>query len=125
MGSLLKKYKFDSVIHFAAESHVDRSIDGPEKFVNTNIFGTLNLLEHSKYYKNKNTTFGLHISTDEAKDLGDIEKFVGIHLMILARLISIKSRFRSSCQSWNKTYALPTLITNCSNNYGPYQFPEN
>ena len=63
VDSLFKKYKFDSVIHFAAESHVDRSIDGPEKFVNTNILGTLNLLEHSrKYYKNqKIQAFGFYI----------------------------------------------------------------
>ena len=64
VDSLFKKYEFQSVIHFAAESHVDRSIDGPEKFVNTNILGTLNLLEHSrKYLENlKITTFGFYIS---------------------------------------------------------------
>ena len=129
VSSLFKKYKFDSVIHFAAESHVDRSIDGPEKFVNTNILGTLNLLEHSrKYYvKSKNTSFRfLHISTDEVfGTLGNTGKFVEETPYDPSSPYSAsKAGSDHLVRAWNKTYALPTLITNCSNNYGPYQFPE-
>ena len=129
VGSLFEKYKFDSVIHFAAESHVDRSIDGPEKFVNTNILGTLNLLEHSrKYYiESKNTNFRfLHISTDEVfGTLGDIGKFVEETPYDPSSPYSAsKAGSDHLVRAWNKTYGLPTLITNCSNNYGPYQFPE-
>ena len=129
VSSLFKKYKFDSVIHFAAESHVDRSIDGPEKFVNTNILGTLNLLEHSrKYYvKSKNTSFRfLHISTDEVfGTLGNTGRFVEETPYDPSSPYSAsKAGSDHLVRAWNKTYALPTLITNCSNNYGPYQFPE-
>ena len=129
VSSLFKKYKFDSVIHFAAESHVDRSIDGPEKFVNTNILGTLNLLEHSRkhYVKSKNTSFRfLHISTDEVfGTLGNTGKFVEETPYDPSSPYSAsKAGSDHLVRAWNKTYALPTLITNCSNNYGPYQFPE-
>ena len=129
VDSLFKKYNFDSVIHFAAESHVDRSIDEPEKFINTNILGTLNLLEHSrKYYiKSKNNSFRfLHISTDEVfGTLGDIGKFIEETPYDPSSPYSAsKAGSDHLVRAWHKTYALPTLITNCSNNYGPYQFPE-
>lgn len=129
VGSLFEKYKFDSVIHFAAESHVDRSIDGPEKFVNTNIVGTLNLLEHSRkhFMKSKNTSFRfLHISTDEVfGTLSDIGKFTEETPYNPSSPYSAsKAGSDHLVRAWNKTFGLPTLITNCSNNYGPYQFPE-
>lgn len=129
VDSLFKKYEFQSVIHFAAESHVDRSIDGPEKFVNTNILGTLNLLEHSRKYfrKSKNNNFRfLHISTDEVfGTLGDSGKFnEGTPYDPSSPYSASKAGSDHLVRAWNKTYALPTLITNCSNNYGPYQFPE-
>tara|TARA_B100000212_G_C27320297_1_gene509811 strand:+ start:85 stop:1131 length:1047 start_codon:yes stop_codon:yes gene_type:complete len=129
VDSLFKKYQFQSVIHFAAESHVDRSIDGPEKFVNTNILGTLNLLEHSRKYfrKSKNNNFRfLHISTDEVfGTLGDSGKFnEGTPYDPSSPYSASKAGSDHLVRAWNKTYALPTLITNCSNNYGPYQFPE-
>ena len=129
VGALFKKYRFDSVIHFAAESHVDRSIDAPEMFVNTNILGTLNLLEHSrKYYlESKNTSFRfLHISTDEVfGTLGNTGKFVEETPYDPSSPYSAsKAGSDHLVRAWNKTYALPTLVTNCSNNYGPYQFPE-
>ena len=129
VDSLFKKYKFESVIHFAAESHVDRSIDGPEEFVNTNILGTLNLLEHSRKYfkKSQNTSFRfLHISTDEVfGTLGDFGKFSEDTPYAPSSPYSAsKAGSDHLVRAWNKTYSLPTLITNCSNNYGPYQFPE-
>ena len=129
VDSLFKKYEFESVIHFAAESHVDRSIDGPEKFINTNILGTLNLLEHSrKYFKKfKNNSFRfLHISTDEVfGTLGDFGRFNEATPYDPSSPYSAsKAGSDHLVRAWNKTYALPTLITNCSNNYGPYQFPE-
>ena len=119
----------DLVINFAAESHVDRSIDVPEKFVNTNILGTLNLLEHSRKYfrKSKNNNFRfLHISTDEVFGaLGDFGKFNEETPYDPSSPYSAsKAGSDHLVRAWNKTYALPTLITNCSNNYGPYQFPE-
>ena len=126
---LFNKYSFESVVHFAAESHVDRSIDGPSEFIQTNIVGTLNLLEHSKKFvlksKNKNFKF-LHVSTDEVYgSLGNSGKFLE------ETPYSPNSPYSASkagsdhlVRAWNKTYDLPILITNCSNNYGPYQFPE-
>ena len=129
VDSLFKKYKIDSVINFAAESHVDRSIDRPQKFVDTNILGTLNLLEHArKYYmESKNSKFRfLHISTDEVfGTLGDFGKFNEETPYDPSSPYSAsKAGSDHLVRAWNKTYALPTLITNCSNNYGPYQFPE-
>ena len=127
--SLFKKYEFDSVIHFAAESHVDRSIDGPSEFIQTNIVGTLNLLEHSRQFfsktKNENFKF-LHVSTDEVYgSLGDEGKFLETTSYDPSSPYSAsKAGSDHLVRAWNRTYDLPTLITNCSNNYGPYQFPE-
>lgn len=126
-------FKPDIIIHFAAESHVDRSIEGPSVFIKTNIFGTFNLLEQAKYYysllksnKKKNFRF-LHVSTDEV--YGELNN--------LTDLFSEKTPYNPSSpysaskassdhlvRAWHKTFKLPILITNCSNNYGPYQFPE-
>ena len=129
VGSLFKKYEFNSVIHFAAESHVDRSIDSPDAFINTNILGTLNLLEHSRkyFFKSKNINFRfLHISTDEVfGSLGKYGKFVETTPYDPSSPYSAsKAGSDHLVRAWNRTYDLPTLITNCSNNYGPYQFPE-
>ena len=127
--SLFKKYEFDSVIHFAAESHVDRSIDGPSEFIQTNIVGTLNLLEHSRQFfsktKNENFKF-LHVSTDEVYgSLGDEGKILETTSYDPSSPYSAsKAGSDHLVRAWNRTYDLPTLITNCSNNYGPYQFPE-
>ena len=129
LESLFSKYKFDSVVHFAAESHVDRSIDGPSEFIQTNVVGTLNLLEHSrKFYsksKNKNFKF-LHVSTDEVYgSLGNVGQFLETTPYDPSSPYSAsKASSDHLVRAWNRTYDLPTLITNCSNNYGPYQFPE-
>ena len=127
--SLFNKYNFQSVVHFAAESHVDRSIDGPSDFIQTNIVGTFNLLEHSKKFhlksKNKNFKF-LHVSTDEVYgSLGISGKFLENSPYAPSSPYSAsKAGSDHLVRAWNKTYDLPVLITNCSNNYGPYQFPE-
>ena len=129
LESLFSKYKFDSVVHFAAESHVDRSIDGPSEFIQTNVVGTLNLLEQSrKFYsksKNKNFKF-LHVSTDEVYgSLGNVGQFLETTPYDPSSPYSAsKASSDHLVRAWNRTYSLPTLITNCSNNYGPYQFPE-
>ena len=127
---LFKKYSFDWVVHFAAETHVDRSIDTPNNFIQTNIIGTLNLLNQSLEYwnassKNKSFRF-LHISTDEVYgSLGSVGKFNEENPYNPSSPYSAsKASADHLVRSWNRTYGLPTLITNCSNNYGPYQFPE-
>ena len=129
---VFEKYQPDLVMHLAAESHVDRSIDGPSEFLNTNIMGTYNLLENSRNYwekldpeRQKVFRF-LHISTDEV--FGSLGK-EGIFSETTA--YDPRSPYSASkassdhlVRAWHHTYGLPTLITNCSNNYGPYQFPE-
>ena len=128
VNDLFSKYKFNGVFNFAAESHVDRSIDGPKAFVETNIFGTFNLLEASRNYLN-NTSHELkfiHVSTDEV--YGDLDA---------AGFFTESSSYKPSSpysaskaasdhlvKAWGHTYDLPIIITNCSNNYGPFQFPE-
>ena len=127
--SLFNEYNFQSVVHFAAESHVDRSIDGPSAFIQTNIVGTLNLLENSKkfFLKSKNKDFKfLHVSTDEVYgSLGNDGKFLeNTPYNPSSPYSASKAGSDHLVRAWNKTYDLPILITNCSNNYGPYQFPE-
>lgn len=127
--SLFEKYGFDSVVHFAAESHVDRSIDGPSEFIQTNVVGTLNLLEQSRHHFNetKNNDFRfLHVSTDEVYgSLGDDGKFLETTPYDPSSPYSAsKAGSDHLVRAWNRTFRLPTLITNCSNNYGAYQFPE-
>ncbi len=127
--SLFNEYNFQSVVHFAAESHVDRSIDGPDEFIQTNIVGTLNLLEHSRKFvlKSKKKDFKfLHVSTDEVYgSLGDNGKFFeNTPYAPSSPYSASKAGSDHLVRAWNKTYDLPILITNCSNNYGPYQFPE-
>ena len=120
-------FKPNCVVHFAAESHVDRSIDSPFEFINTNILGTANLLDVSSRYCKENDGFRfIHISTDEVYgSLGETGFFTE------KTPYNPKSPYSSSkassdhlVRSWNHTYGLPTIITNCSNNYGPMQFPE-
>ena len=120
-------------MHLAAESHVDRSIDGPAEFINTNVLGTFNLLEASKTYfesleevDKKQFRFH-HISTDEV--YGDLEGTED--LFTEETPYSPSSPYSASkaasdhlVRAWGRTYGLPIIITNCSNNYGPYHFPE-
>ena len=117
-------------MHLAAESHVDRSIDSPEDFIKTNIYGTYNLLKISQNYieQNKNKSFLFqHISTDEV--YGDLDKddeaFTENNSYKPSSPYSAsKASSDHLVRAWNRTYELPCVITNCSNNYGPYHFPE-
>lgn len=133
MKEIFAKYKPTKVIHLAAESHVDRSIDGPKEFIQTNIFGTYNLLEAARgYYLSlsdelkKEFRFH-HVSTDEV--YGDLHGTTD--LFTESTPYSPSSPYSASkaasdhlVRAWQRTYGLPVLITNCSNNYGPFHFPE-
>ena len=123
----------DLVMHLAAESHVDRSIDGPAEFITTNIVGTYTLLEAARQYwqaleQSKKATFKFHhISTDEV--YGDLEGTTD--LFTESTPYAPSSPYSASkassdhlVRAWHRTYGFPILVTNCSNNYGPYHFPE-
>lgn len=133
LHAILHKNKPDAVIHLAAESHVDRSIDGPAEFIQTNIVGTFNLLENAKDYwqslkgTKKNNFRFLHVSTDEV--YGDLAQTDGFFTEDTpydpsSPYSASKASSDHLVRAWNRTYNFPTLITNCSNNYGPFQFPE-
>ncbi|MGQ0893875.1 dTDP-glucose 4,6-dehydratase [Acinetobacter baumannii] len=130
---LFKDFQPDLVMHLAAESHVDRSITGSAAFIETNIIGTYQLLEAARHYWNnlsddKKTAFRFHhISTDEV--YGDLEGTDDLfHETTSYAPSSPYSASKASSdhlvRAWNRTYGLPVVITNCSNNYGPYHFPE-
>ncbi len=123
----------DAVMHLAAESHVDRSIDGPAAFIETNILGTYTLLEAARTYWNglegsKKSAFRFHhISTDEV--YGDLHGTDDLFTETTPYAPSSpysasKASSDHLVRTWQRTYGLPTLVTNCSNNYGPYHFPE-
>lgn len=133
LTKVIEAFRPDVVMHLAAESHVDRSIDGPAAFIQTNIVGTYTLLEVvRKYWMTLNTdkkaNFRFHhISTDEV--YGDLEETTD--LFTEKTSYSPSSPYSASkassdhlVRAWNRTYGLPTIVTNCSNNYGPYHFPE-
>jgi dTDP-glucose 4,6-dehydratase len=133
LDRVFKQHQPDAVMHLAAESHVDRSIDNPAEFIETNIVGTYHLLEAARQYWNKSdeplkSNFRFHhISTDEV--YGDLDDPEGLFTEKTAYAPS--SPYSSSkassdhlVRAWQRTYDLPTLISNCSNNYGPYHFPE-
>lgn len=133
LDQLFESYQPDAVMHLAAESHVDRSITGPYAFIETNIIGTYQLLEASRNYWNsledsKKQKFRFHhISTDEV--YGDLEGTTD--LFTEETSYSPSSPYSASkassdhlVRAWNRTYGLPILVTNCSNNYGPFHFPE-
>ena len=133
LDQLFKSFQPDAVMHLAAESHVDRSISGPYAFIETNIIGTYQLLEATREYWNslessrkENFRFH-HISTDEV--YGDLEGTTD--LFTEATSYSPSSPYSASkassdhlVRAWHRTYGLPVIVTNCSNNYGPYHFPE-
>ena len=130
--SVFEKYHPDAVLHLAAESHVDRSIDGPADFIETNVKGTFTLLEAARRYRDNldsDAACGfrfLHVSTDEVfGSLGD-EGYFTETTPYAPRSPYSASKASSDhlARAWHHTYGLPALITNCSNNYGPYQFPE-
>ena len=131
--SLFAKFKPRAIINFAAESHVDRSIESPRQFIETNIIGTFNLLNSALnvYRKNKNQADYFfkfhHISTDEVYgDLGDSKQLFEEYSSYNPSSPYAASKASSDhlVRSWGRTYNFPYVITNCSNNYGPYQFPE-
>lgn len=130
---LFLEFQPDIVMHLAAESHVDRSIDRPAEFINTNIVGTYTLLEVArKYWQNlstiKKSRFKFHhISTDEV--YGDLEGTTDLFTETTPYLPSSpysasKASSDHLVRAWHRTYGLPVVVTNCSNNYGPYHFPE-
>jgi len=131
LAEIFSEHKPDAVMHLAAESHVDRSIDGPGEFIQTNIVGTYNLLQAAlDYWRNLPEGNGfrfLHVSTDEvfgslAPDAPGFSETTAYdpHSPYSAS----KAASDHLARAWNDTYGLPVLVTNCSNNYGPYQFPE-
>ena len=131
IDALFAEHEIDTVVHFAAESHVDRSISEPDAFVRTNVFGTFTLLEGAKKYwldqgqGGDNCRF-LHVSTDEVYgSLGDTGYFTeSTSYDPRSPYSSSKASSDHFVRAYFHTYGLPILITNCSNNYGPYQFPE-
>ncbi len=124
--------KIDCIVHFAAESHVDRSIDSPGEFIQTNVVGTFELLEASRWYlaqknsaQKKNFRF-LHVSTDEVYgSLGETGLFTEeTSYSPNSPYAASKAASDHLVRAYHKTYGLPVITTNCSNNYGPFQFPE-
>ncbi|WP_429948041.1 dTDP-glucose 4,6-dehydratase [Comamonas sediminis] len=133
LDRLLAEHQPRAIVHFAAESHVDRSIHGPEDFIQTNVVGTLRLLEAARAYwsglegERKDGFRFLHVSTDEV--YGSLEKddpaFTETHNYEPNSPYSAsKAASDHLVRAWFHTYGLPVLTTNCSNNYGPYHFPE-
>jgi dTDP-glucose 4,6-dehydratase len=133
MRAVMATYEIDSVMHLAAESHVDRSIDGPAAFVETNVVGTFRLLNAALAYWRTLDSFSraqfrfLHVSTDEV--FGDLPFDSGVFTEETPYAPSSpysasKAAADHFVRAWHHTYGLPIIVTNCSNNYGPYQFPE-
>ena len=133
VSQAFNKHQPDIVMHLAAESHVDRSIDGPAEFIQTNIIGTYVLLEATKEYLlgldvNKKNNFRFHhVSTDEV--YGDLKTLSDpfteeTPYSPSSPYSATKASSDHLVRAWQRTFKIPTLITNCSNNYGPYQFPE-
>ncbi|QDK98820.1 dTDP-glucose 4,6-dehydratase [Acinetobacter tandoii] len=133
LDQLFAEFQPDVVMHLAAESHVDRSISGPYAFIETNIIGTYQLLEASRTYwmglavERKSVFRFHHISTDEV--YGDLEGTTDLFTETTS--YSPSSPYSASkassdhlVRAWNRTYGLPVVVTNCSNNYGPFHFPE-
>lgn len=133
VGDLLKRYQPRAIVHFAAESHVDRSIHGPDDFVRTNVNGTLSLLEEVRAYRttmaeeNKSAFRFLHVSTDEVFGSlrpADVPFSETTAYAPNSPYAASKAASDHLVRAYHHTYGLPVLTTNCSNNYGPYQFPE-
>jgi dTDP-glucose 4,6-dehydratase len=133
LDKLFNEFKPDIVMHLAAESHVDRSITGPAEFIKTNVFGTFQLLESSNaYYQTLDPSAKArfrfhHISTDEV--YGDLEGTIDLFTETTPYAPSSpysasKASSDHLVRSWHRTYGLPVVLTNCSNNYGPFHFPE-
>ena len=129
---IFEKHQPDAVMHLAAESHVDRSIDGPADFIETNVIGTFNMLEAARTYwqaQGKPEAFRfLHISTDEV--FGSLPSDPSIQFTEetsydpRSPYSASKASSDHLVRAWHETFGLPVVLTNCSNNYGPYHFPE-
>ncbi|MDB6176655.1 dTDP-glucose 4,6-dehydratase [Paracoccus sp. Z330] len=130
LDRIFRDHRPDAVMHLAAESHVDRSIDGPAAFIETNVIGTFNLLEAARGYwisQGRPDRFRFHhISTDEVfGSLGDAGQFSETTPYDPRSPYSAsKAGSDHLVRAWHETYGLPVVLTNCSNNYGPYHFPE-
>lgn len=132
MRQLLEMHEPDGILHLAAESHVDRSIDGPGAFIRTNVEGTFTLLEEGlRYWRQlpsvrRDAFRFLHVSTDEVFGSlgpgGAFSESTSYHPN--SPYSASKAASDHLVRAWHHTFGLPTLVTNCSNNYGPYQFPE-
>ncbi|WP_205956580.1 dTDP-glucose 4,6-dehydratase [Pantoea stewartii] len=141
MDTILKRYQPDAIMHLAAESHVDRSITGPAAFIETNIVGTYTILDAARKYwmqldESRKANFRFHhISTDEV--YGDLPHPDEVQDISTLPLFTENSAYAPSSpysaskassdhlvRAWSRTYGLPVIVTNCSNNYGPYHFPE-
>ena len=130
--ALIEKHQPDYIMHLAAESHVDRSIDGPGEFIQTNLVGTYNILQAAREYwevlptERKDAFRFHHISTDEVYgSLGDTGLFTETtRYKPNSPYSASKAGSDHLVRAWNKTFNLPVVTSNCSNNYGPYQFPE-
>ena len=127
MRELFDRFQPDSVVHLAAESHVDRSIDGPAPFIETNIVGTFVLLQEAlRQFESKRHFRFLHVSTDEV--FGSLDTFGRFSPTTPYDPSSPYSASKAAsdhlARAWQRTYGLPVVVTNCSNNYGPYHFPE-
>lgn len=133
LDRVFAKHQPDLVMHLAAESHVDRSIDGPAAFIETNVMGTYHLLESTRQYwstldETRKAAFRFHhISTDEV--YGDLEGTDDLFTETTSYAPSSpysasKASSDHLVRAWQRTFGFPTLVTNCSNNYGPYHFPE-
>ena len=130
VDAILARHKPDAIMHLAAESHVDRSIDGPAAFIETNINGTYTLLESARAWwtaQGRPDSFRFHhISTDEVfGSLGPTGKFTeDTPYDPRSPYSASKAASDHLVRAWHETYGLPVVLTNCSNNYGPYHFPE-
>lgn len=133
VGSLLREHHPNAIVHFAAESHVDRSISSPEAFIKTNVHGTFTLLEQARLYwsaldaSDRSNFRFLHVSTDEVYgSLGPQDSAFSESTPYAPNSPYAASKAASDhlVRAYHHTYSLPTLTTNCSNNYGPFQFPE-
>ena len=132
LDTIFEKHQPNAVMHLAAESHVDRSIDGPADFIDTNIKGTFNILEAARTYwevNGKLETFRFHhVSTDEV--FGSLSNDPSVQFTEetpydpRSPYSATKASSDHLVRAWHETYGLPVLLTNCSNNYGPYHFPE-
>ena len=130
LDRMLREHQPEAIMHLAAESHVDRSIDGPGAFIDTNITGTYTLLEAARWFwsdSGKSASFRFHhVSTDEVfGSLGDVGHFTeNTPYAPNSPYAASKAASDHLVRAWHETYGLPVVLSNCANNYGPYHFPE-